>query len=249
MSRRFRFALAAVASFAVACGSTPPPKKPEPPPPAPVATAKPKKDDPFDKPMPKAAPKCEAMSEACVADKTTQAKVPEAAVVFTPPNGWTYAQESSASVAQTSDEGPALAVAAFTVAPDEAKDPKKLDKRRDTLLSALGERLGLKMPKAKVLWKKSDKTLTVGSWPVSLYQVEGAGRGAKKGPLLVFSAALGADVALVGVGFVNDDDTTDADGAILTSIQSLAPAPPPAPAAAETAGDGKKDPFEGQKKP
>jgi hypothetical protein len=216
-----------------------------------VAKKKPKGDDPFSKKDAKPPPKCEAMSEKCVADKTTQAKIPEASfVVFTPPSGWTYAQESSVSVAQTADEGPALAVAAFTVAPDEGKDPKKLDKRRDTLLNALGERLALKMPKAKVLWKKADKTLSVGTYAVSLYQVEGAGRGSKKGPLLVFSSALNADVVLLGLGFVNDDDTTDADGAILAAIQSLAPAPPPPPEPSAQKGDGKKsDPFGEEKKP
>ena len=245
MTRRLLLDLCALAFVAVGCGSTPPPKKPEPPPPAPVATAKPKPADPFDKPAPKPKPKCEAMSEACVADKTTTAKIPEASfVVFTPPNGWTYAQESTSSVAQTSDEGPALAVAAFTVAPDEAKDGKKLDHRRDTVLSALGERLGLKMPKAKPIWKKADKTLTVGSYAVSLYQIEGAARGTKKGPLLVFASTLDPDHVLLGIGFVNDDDQTDADGAILTAIQSLAAAPP-----AETTSDakGKTDPF-GEKK-
>jgi hypothetical protein len=259
MPRRFLFALALLVPLAAACGSTPPPKKPDPPPaPAPVVKKKPKGDDPFaNKDALK--PKCEAMTEACVADKTTQAKIPEASfVVFTPPNGWTYAQESSASVAQTSDEGPALAVAAFTVAPDEVKDGKKLDHRRDTLLSALGERLGLKMPKAKVSWKKADKTLTVGTYTVSLYQVEGAGRATKKGPLLVFSSPLNADVVLLGVGFVNDDDTTDADGAILAAIQSLAAAPPPPPTPSESKGESKsdskgdtkgKDPFGEEKKP
>ena len=145
---------------------------------------------------------------------------------------------STTSVAQSSDEGPALAVAAFTVAPDEAKDAKKLDHRRDTLLQALGERLGLKMPKAKVFWKKADKTLTVGAYAFSLYQLEGGARAQKKGPLLVFSSALNADVVLLGVGFVNDDDTTDADGAILATIQSIAPAPAPT-----------SEPFDEKKKP
>lgn len=176
-----------------------------------------------------------------MADKATHARIAEANVVFVPPQGWTYAQETAASIAQTSDEGPALALAGFTIAPDESKDPKKLDHRRDTLLQALGERLGLKMPKAKILWKKPDKTLTVGSFSVSLYQLEGATRAQKKGPLLVFTAPLSSDVALVGVGFVNEDDATDADGAILAAIQSIAPAPAP-----ETAS---KDPFDEKKKP
>jgi hypothetical protein len=255
MSRRLTFVLAALVSVAAACGSTPPPKKPDPPAPAPVATAKPKKQDPFDKPTPKPPPKCEAMSESCVADKMTQAKIPEASfVVFTPPNGWTFAQETTATVAQASDDGPALAVAAFTVAPDEAKSPAKLDHRRETLLSALGERLGLKMPKSKIFWKKADRTLTVGSFGVSLYRLEGGARGSKKGPLLVFTSSLTADVSLLGVGFDPDDDPTDADEAILTAIQSLAPAPAPATTTDtksdskyETKTETKKDPF-GEKK-
>jgi len=233
MAARSSTVTLALATLLMACGSAPKPK----PTPKPVVAApkKPKPPDAFDKPTPPPAPpKCESLAEKCTADKTTRARIAEATVVFTPPQGWTYAQESAASVAQTSDDGPALAVAAFTAAPDETKDPKKLDHRRDTLLQALGERLALKMPKAKVLWKKPDKTLTVGAYPVSLYQLEGAGRLDKKGPLLVFASPLAADVVLIGVGFVSDDDNTDADGAILAAIQSIGPEAPPETATKKT---------------
>lgn len=249
-------------SLVSGCGSAPKPPPPAPPP-APVVAQKPKpKEDPFEKPLPPP-PKCESMEEKCVADKATHARVAEAgAVMFVPPNGWTYAQEATVSIAQTSDDGPAIAIAAAkTVVP--AKGPGPMEHLRDTTLQALAERLGVKLPKQKIAWKKIDKTLTIGSYSIALYQVEGATRAGKKGPLLVFTTPLEGTRILLGIGFVDDDDQTDADGAILASIQSIAPAPvlDTTTSSAETTtpttttkepAEGKskaqKDPFDDKKK-
>ncbi len=229
-ARAISTAISTSGLFAVAltmgCGSKPPP-----PAPPPVATVSPKpKPAPIDlpPPPPPPPPKCEALAEACVADKSTTARIAHGAgLVFTPPSTWHYAQEEAATVAQLTDEGPALAVAFSTAA---SKDVAKNHAACDAALVTLSGRLALKLPKQKIAWKKADKVIKVGGHEVDLYQVEGAQRGAKKGPLLAFVDHLTDVDMIIGVGFVDDDDKTDADGAILAAIQSIAPAPAEKPA-------------------
>ena len=50
----------------------------------------------------------------------------------------------------------------------------------------------------------------------------------KKGPVLVFGAQLADKSWVLGAGFVPKDDTSDADKAILTAIESIGPTPPAA---------------------
>src|SRR5689334_3464858 len=85
-------ALTTLAALSAGCPKPPPP----PPPPEPVAATPPP-------------PKCESFSEKCIAAGDTRAKITNTALVFTPASGWVYAQQSSATVAQSSDSGPVIA--------------------------------------------------------------------------------------------------------------------------------------------
>jgi len=204
------------------CGSKPPPA----PPPKPVVEApKPKPKPVVEKPKPPPPPPpCEAVAEKCTAEKTTVARIAHTTeLVFTPPLGWIYAQEPDASVAEVSDEGPGFAIAAIEVV---AKDAAKTNTARDAAVGSLAKRLGITLPKQKINWKKADKTVDVDGHPFALHQIEGAMRAGKKGPLLVFTTTLGDTSAIVGAGFVDDDDKTDADVAILDSMKTIAKPPP-----------------------
>ncbi|MEO7092036.1 MAG: hypothetical protein ABI175_02220 [Polyangiales bacterium] len=222
MTARHSASLALV--LLLGCASKPPPPKPPPP----VVEAPKPKPKVVEKPKPPPPPPpCEAIMEKCAAEKTTIARIAHTTeLVFTPPLGWMYAQEPDASVAQVGDEGPGFALAAIEVVP---KDVNKSNAAREAAVAALGKRLGITLPKQKINWKKADKTIDVGGHPFALHQIEGATRAGKKGPLLVFTTTLGDTSAIVGAGFVDDDDKTDADVAILESMKSITkPAPPAA---------------------
>ncbi len=205
--RPFPFAASlAIAGLAVACSSTPPPQPPEPePPPPPKAEVKPPP------------PKCESLDEKCEGGSGKKAKVVGVPFTFEPASGWTYAQEEKVSIAVSGEGGPALVVLSH-----DAGDSKTEGANRDAALEELVKRLELTLPgKKKVGWKKPAEVKNVGDLKVSLYQIEGAKRGDKKGPLLVFAAPLPEKKAMLGVGFVPEDDQTSADAAILQSIESL----------------------------
>jgi hypothetical protein len=197
-------ALVAVTLLALGCGPKPPP--PEPPaPPAPVVE--------------KAPPKCESFSEKCAAESDTRAKINNSDLIFTPAKGWIYAQLSSATVAQQSEIGPAVAFTGFDA---DAKDAKKDAAHRDATLSELAKQLSLGALKKKINWKKPAETKAVGDLKVGLWQLDEAGvRGAKKGPLLVVVASVSDQKGVMGVGFVPDDDSSKADEAILKIIESI----------------------------
>ena len=81
--------------------------------------------------------------------------------------------------------------------------------------------------KKKIGWKKSAQTKDVGPLKVELWQVEGGVRGGKKSPLLVFATVLPEGKSVLGIGFVPDDDGSNADAAILKSMESIAAAEAP----------------------
>jgi hypothetical protein len=195
-------ALTVLATLAAGC------PKPPPPPPQPEAETAP--------PPP---PKCESFSEKCEAKPDTKAKITSSALVFTPAPGWTYAQQSSTTIAQASEQGPSIAFIGIDI---DVKDLKKDLANRDTALAELVKQLGLAPLKRKVQWKKPDDTKTIGTMKLGLWQLEEAGvRGTKKGPLLVVAGPTGEGKGIVGVGFVPDDDKSQADVAIMKSIESL----------------------------
>jgi hypothetical protein len=200
----------AMAALALAAAGCP---KPPPPPPQPDATPAP----------PPPPPKCEALSEKCAATADTRAKITNSSLIFTPAPGWIYAQQSSATLAQSGDAGPALAFLGIEV---DAKDAKKEVATKDAALAELVKQLGLSPLKRKVSWKKPDDKKSIGPFKVDFWQLEEGGvRGAKKGPLLVVAIPISDGKGAIGVGFVPDDDKTAADAAILKSIESLGKAP------------------------
>lgn len=195
-------ALTALAAFAAGCPKPPPPEPPsapaEPPPP----------------------PKCESLGEKCEAKPDTRAKVTNSSLSFTPALSWVYAQQSSATIAQASEVGPAIALVGVEIDP---KDAKRDQMAKDAALMELMKQLGLGPLKRKVSWKKPDDTKVIGAMKIGLWQLEEAGmRGTKKGPLLVVAGPTGEGTrGVVGVGFVPEDDKSQADVAIMKSIESL----------------------------
>jgi hypothetical protein len=197
------FALISLVALGAGCPKPPPPPPPPPPPAEP--------------PPP---PKCESLGEKCEAKPDTKAKVTNTDLAFTPPGAWVYAQQSSATIAQASEAGPAIAFLGIELDP---KDAKKDGAARDAALAEICKQLGLSPLKRKVSWRKPDDTKAIGAMKLGLWQLEEAGqRGAKKGPLLVVAGPTGdGNKGIVGVGFVPDDDKSKADDAIMKSIESL----------------------------
>ncbi len=202
--RPLKFLAISALTLAVAGCPKPPPPPPQPEPP-PVAPPPP--------------PKCEALSEKCAATADSRAKITNSSLIFTPAPGWIFAQQSSSTLAQQSDTGPAIAFLGIDIDP---KDAKKEVASKDAALAELAKQLGLAPLKRKVAWKKPDDKKTVGSFKVDFWQLEEGGvRGSKKGPMLVVATPGGEGKDVIGVGFVPDDDKTDADAAILKAIESL----------------------------
>jgi hypothetical protein len=94
---------------------------------------------------------------------------------------------------------------------------------REETLRRIASRLGVTLPrKRELLKRKPDKREKVGELDVDLYQIDGGNRDGKKGPLLVFVAKIGPGKALLGLGFVSDDDKDSSDSAIMKAIGSIA---------------------------
>ncbi|WP_441285944.1 hypothetical protein ACSRUE_26030 [Sorangium sp. KYC3313] len=200
-------ALGAAAALAAACSSPPPPQPVAPPP---TVTAAPP-------PPPPPAPKpCKALDEQCQAEASTRAKIAQSSLVFTPAKGWTYAQAESATIAQAADEGPAFATAQI-----DAGEGKQAIEKRDAALEALAREIDVTLPKKKVNWKKPDDIKDVAGRKIGLWQREGATRGARKGPLLIFGDTGKDGEIVLGLGFVPEDDSSGADETILQSIESI----------------------------
>ncbi len=197
MRRALRVIVLLVA--AQACGHAPPPPPPPPPPAKPAPPPPP--------------PKCEAISEGCVAKEGTQARVVDSGWSIAVPEGWTYAQEPSVTVASTS--GGVLLLTRYEGA------PKATRASRDFALTALLDRGEITLKKKKLhLPRKPKKKLQVGKLHLQLFQVDATRQG-KAGALLLVNAPMKKGTGLAGAAFVFDDDKTNADGAILQALQSL----------------------------
>ena len=201
----------------VACAHKAPPPAPPPPPPA---------ADPAPPPPPPA-PKCEALTEACVAVAHVKATIQKSDWTIEPPSGWTYAQQADVTVALLGEASFGIVV--------YATDPKKATADWEKQVAEVSAKLEVTAKKKITQPKKSAGMKPVGSLKVNLYQFDGATHGSRKGPLLVFSADLPDGKALLGVGFVPEDDTSKADEGILKAIESIASSPAAA-AAAPVAG-------------
>jgi len=201
-----------------ACASKPPPSPPKPAP-EPVASAKPEPPPP--------PPKCEALEEHCVAKDGAKAKIVDSPLRIEPPSGWEYAQEKDATVAIQG--GASLAVTTHDVG--DARDLKKQLTLRLNAFDALLKLIGVKPPAARFFWMKTPEMVKkIGDLKVTLWQLDGATKEKTKGPLVVFVAPLPQNKALLGVGYVPDDDKSGADQAILKAVDSLsAPVDPASP--------------------
>ena len=174
-----------------------------------------KKDPPKAPPPPK---KCESLADKCEGGKGSRIPIVNSGQSFEPISGWAYAAESEATISQLGDNGPAFAALGY-----DGGDPKTDAATRDTALETLVGKIGVTVKSKKLRWNKPLEESDIGKLKVSMWQLEGANRGDKRGPLLVFAAPLTDGKALLGIAFVPDDDTTSADASILTSIETIAP--------------------------
>jgi hypothetical protein len=188
--------------IALSCHRELPPAAPPPPPPPPPPVV--------EAPPP---PKCEKLDEGCIAQGGTKARLDHSDWRIEPPANWTYAQ---GTMVIASHDGSVLAA---TVQP---AGPAKLNraKREELFANLIGE-LKITLPKKKFVWpKKADQMLDAGPLKVSLYQLDVTREG-KKGPLLFFSVTPAEGEGMLGAGFVPEDDSTNADQAILAAIRSI----------------------------
>jgi hypothetical protein len=201
---RFTLSILLVATTWMAC--TPPPEPEEPTGP----TAGPSEPKP-----PPPSPKCTSLDDKCKAEVDTRASIAGVGHRFTPPAGWYYAELATATIAQPDADGPVLAVSSFKAEEADAA----LRKQREERLAALCEMAGLTLP-AKTAIAKPDDMGEAGDMRLSFWQKEGVKRGSEEGSLLVF-AGMFEGTEIFGVGFVPASDTSNADKAIQTSIESL----------------------------
>ena len=200
--------LAAATLLALAgCQPTPPPKPPPTPPPV------------VEPPPPPPPPKCESLEEKCVSTPESRIAIDGTKLTLAPPPGWTFAHATGGTIALSNTS--AIAVAVFAI-----ENPKKPPPRA-LALAAIVEKLAVTFPKRKGKLdfpKRADKTSTVGTLKVAFYQLDGAVRETKKGPLLVFTTSAPEGGFLVGAGFVPEDDDSNADAAILKAVESISDA-------------------------
>lgn len=186
------------------CGSPPPPVPPKPKP-----TAKPK-------PEPPPPPKCESLEEGCQSSSDTLVKIALAEHVFHPPNDWEYARGARATLTQVNDQGPVLALTSFT----PESDDKKLKSQRTEALVALAKMTEVELPDTEVNFDKPQQEADVAGLKMQYWQLEKAKRADRTGSLLVLMADLD-DRKLFGLGYVPDDDQSEADRIILEALESI----------------------------
>jgi hypothetical protein len=179
-------------------------------------------------PPPPPPPKCEDLAEGCVAKAGLQATLHPIEWRLEPPVGWKYAVES-AEIVTVSDPSAALAVTTFEGTADKKPaNVKARSAKRDETVARLSEKLGITVPKKLAFPSKPHRASKVHGVDMALYQFDGAARSGEKGPLLVMFAQVVPERVLVGVAFVAEKDTTNADAAVLKAIDSLEPTTAPA---------------------
>jgi hypothetical protein len=223
---RIRASRAATILTLLLLGSTLSCARPRPRPAPPPTEALATEEAPPEPPPP---PKCETLEEACVAKADTRVPIAGSGLTFEAPEGWTYAHDDDATIVR-SDQA---VVVLRTCAQCDAKGAKESAAARDEVAGKLLAQAGAAPPpKKKLPWpKRPQQVLEVGKLRVSLWQIDKATRDGKAGPLLLLSAPLGEGRAVTGVGFVAEDDHSNADAAILRALKSLAPAEAEAAAA------------------
>ncbi len=133
-----------------------------------------------------------------------------------PPDGWTYAQLDAYTLAKEGDAQFAMTLH------DAPANARQLATARNAAYDALVKAMGVTPPRAKPNWAHPDEVDDAGSLKVSVWSIDGAKVGAKKGAIGVFYLPLPENKALLGIGFVPDDDGGAAAKAILTAVQTIA---------------------------
>ncbi|MCC6214915.1 MAG: hypothetical protein IT376_08610 [Polyangiaceae bacterium] len=171
-------------------------------------------------PAPPPPPKCEAMGEKCASAADTRATVAGTAVTMTPPPGWTYAKEATATVAVAPSGLASLAVA--VAAGEEAA---KLAPAIESLLTRLAVS-GVVVPTLQKRLAKAQDTQDAGGTPVKIWEVDKTRQkgdpsfAGKPATVLVAVTKLG-DTVVVAVGVVVKPDAEAEAGPILTAVTSL----------------------------
>jgi hypothetical protein len=179
-----------------------------------ACAAHPKPPAPVAKPPPPPPKSCDTIEDACVATADTRSPIQQSGWWLAPPPSWTYAHDSDAMVARTDSARIAVMV--------RKTEKKKDSAKRAEALELVTRKLGLTPSKKTLTWPtKPAKTVTVGAVKVALYQFDGFTLEQKPGALLVFTSKLSDAISLLGVGFVLESDTQDADKAILACVESL----------------------------
>lgn len=167
-------------------------------------------------------PKCDQLSQNCLADANTQVKIAHSDLVFVPPVGWTFAAMSEVTQAQVEGTGPGLVISAF----DPGKGDKEEAKARDAEYDRLVKLLDVSLPeKAKKkftpAWTKPDATKGAND-AIKVWQAEGAKRGGKAGFVVVVLTADPGGKKVLGVAFNSEGDEANAT-ALLASLETIGP--------------------------
>jgi hypothetical protein len=199
-------AVALVAALATGCPKPPEVKDPvvpsaEPPPP----------------------PKCESLSEKCLAKGDTRARVPGVDWFITPPSGWTYAQESDATVAEkTGDKQAVMLVATF----DSSKILAELKKSRIEVIDKLSKKLDVQLAQKNIevfhlRGRDIPGKVKIGSLEFEAWEQEGAKRNGKPGNVVVITGTIEKDKRELVVLAFSPSSDDDSVGAVGDAIQSL----------------------------
>jgi hypothetical protein len=189
--------------------------------PTPALVAPPPQAPPAPPPAP-APPKCEALSENCVATETSLLGVGALGTTLQPPPGWTFAKQSDRSVAVGAD-GKALLAAVEIASGAEPAVLESLEKL--TAASAIEK---VKFDALKRRFKKPQFTVAANGVPVDLWEVSQATAGVNpellehgSGTLLVFVARLTPDRVVTGLGFVVVPDAEPEAEKVMHAVQTL----------------------------
>jgi hypothetical protein len=136
--------------------------------------------------------------------------------VFQPPKGWIYARLDKATVAQVDAKGSVLVLAGYE------PDPKApaARKQRDAKLAELAELVGVQLPMPKSLPTQPDRSEDKAGLKMLYWQRDQAERVEQAGALLVLAAEQPGRV-LLGLGFVPDSDSSNADAGIMSAFGSI----------------------------
>lgn len=165
-------------------------------------------------------PTCEDFADGCLGNRDRRARIARTFATFAPMQDWFYAQGEDATVAQ-SGNGASWFIATGYDHRSAARDTRQEIAIRESELDRLSRDSKVTLSKKKVSWKEPDDTKDVAGLRVGLWEVEGASRNGVEGSLLVFTASLSDDDAVLGLAFVPADDSSGAASLILSAIDTI----------------------------